>query len=80
VALTGSGLPSASHHVAAILLTNAESNTPVALDYRPNTTVQTNGVGDIAAIRLTIPPGTQLPAQIRAYVILDAFPIARSTI
>jgi hypothetical protein len=78
VALSGRGLPAAAHHVAAILLTDAASGTPIALDYRPNTRLRTNRLGRISGVQLTIPGGTALPARIRAYVILDAFPIGQT--
>jgi outer membrane protein assembly factor BamB len=79
-ALSGAHLPPAGSHVAAILLCDARTGTPVALDYRPNTTLSTNRRGQITGVRLGIPAGTVLPARIRAYVILDAFPIERTLI
>jgi outer membrane protein assembly factor BamB len=80
VTLTGSGLPTARHHVAAILLTDASSGMPVALDYRPDTSIQTNGSRRITGVRLTIPQGTVLPHTVRAYVILDAFPVGQTVL
>jgi outer membrane protein assembly factor BamB len=77
-AFTGSRLPAARRHVAAILLTDAVSGAPVALDYQADTTVRTDGARKITSVRLTIPAGTRLPAKLRAYVIVDAFPIAHS--
>lgn len=78
--LTGSRLPLASSHVAAILLADAATGAPVALDYRPNTTLTINRRDQITRVRLAIPAGTTLPARIRAYVILDAFPIGQTHI
>jgi outer membrane protein assembly factor BamB len=78
--LTGSRLPPARSHVAAILLTDAATGAPVALDYRPDTTLSTNPGDQITGLRLTIPVGTALPASIDAYVILDAFPIGQTHI
>lgn len=80
VALTGSRLPSAAAHVAAILLCDATSGTPISLDYRSDTSLGTDGAGRIDRIDLTIPAGTRLPPRVLAYVILDAMPIARSVI
>ncbi len=78
VSLIGARLPNAGQHVAAILLTNASTNTPVAVDYRPETSVRTDAAGDINGVHLTLPAGTRLPHDVRAYVILDAFPISRT--
>ena len=78
VRLTGVGLPQATRHVAAILLTDAATDTPVAVDYRPETSVSTNAAGDIVGVHLTLPAGTRLPDHVRAYVIVDAFPISRT--
>jgi hypothetical protein len=78
VRLTGAGLPQATRHVAAILLTDAATDTPVAVDYRPETSVSTNAAGDIVGVHLTLPAGTRLPDHVRAYVIVDAFPISRT--
>lgn len=76
--LTGTRLPLASRHVAAILLTDARSGQPVTVDYRPNTAARVDARGRIVAVHLTIPRGTALPPRIRAYVILDAFPLAQT--
>ena len=78
VRLIGPQLPAAAHHVAAILLTDASSGTPVAIDYRTNTALNVDGAGGIDAVRLKIPHGTPLPLHLRAYVIVDAFPIAQA--
>lgn len=73
--LGGTGRPSAAGHVAAVLLTDAVGGAPVDLDYRGQTSVSTDGRGRIAGVRLILPRGTQLPARLRAYVIVDAFPL-----
>jgi outer membrane protein assembly factor BamB len=78
VRLYGTRLPSAAHHVASILLTDARSGVPVALDYRTVTALQENADRRITGVRLTIPRGTRLPRRIRAYVIVDAFPVGQS--
>jgi hypothetical protein len=78
VSLTGARLPKAARHVAAILLTNAATDTPVAVDYRPETSVSTDAAGDINGVHLTLPADTRLPGDVRAYVIVDAFPIGRT--
>ncbi|HWE32236.1 MAG TPA: PQQ-binding-like beta-propeller repeat protein [Solirubrobacteraceae bacterium] len=74
---TGRRLPAAGRHVAAILLSDAATGAPVALDYQADTTSRTDA-RRITGVRLTIPAGTRLPARLRAYVIVDAFPIAHA--
>ena len=74
--LSGSRLPAAARHVAAILLTGASSGKPVALDYKPGTSPATDSAGRITSVHLTIPRGTVLPQRVRAYVMVDAFPLA----
>jgi outer membrane protein assembly factor BamB len=78
--LAGRGLPSAAGHVAAVLLTDARTGVPVSADYRSHTSVATDVHGRIASVRLTLTPGVELPARIRAYVIIDAFPIGSRVI
>jgi hypothetical protein len=74
--LTGPALPSAARHVAAILLADAATGTPITLDCRADTSVAVDRRGQIAAVHLSLPAGTRLQARVRAYVILDAFAIA----
>ena len=80
VALTGTRLPTAAHHVAAILLTDARSGAPVAINYQTSTSLITNRMGRITEVRLAIPAGTRLPQRIRAYVIVDAFPVGQTAL
>jgi outer membrane protein assembly factor BamB len=56
-------------HSAAILLTDAATGEPVPLDYAAGTSVQGN------RITLAIPAGTQMPAQVKAWVIADVAPL-----
>lgn len=74
--LSGSALPSARRHVAAILVTDASSLAPVALDYRALSHESVDRFGRITGVRLTLPAGTALPSRLRAYVIVDGFPLA----
>ncbi len=69
-------LPLAAHHVAAVLLTDAASGTPVAIDYHSQSSLVRGSGGTIAGVHVTIPAGTSLPARVRAYMIVDAFPLA----
>ena len=66
----------ASSHVAAILLTDADSGSPVSLDYRRDTTMVVRR-GNLVGAHLRIPAGTSMPARVRAYVITDVFPLGR---
>jgi outer membrane protein assembly factor BamB len=64
----------ASKHVGSILLTGPAGEV-VPLDYRNATNPMTDARGNLRAIQLTIPAGTQLPSRVRAYAILDVFPL-----
>ena len=64
----------ASKHVGSILLT-APGGEVVPLDYRSATSRVTDASGNLRAVRLTISAGTQLPSRVRAYAILDVFPL-----
>jgi outer membrane protein assembly factor BamB len=64
----------ADKHVGSILLTGPDGSV-VPLDFHGQTSVVTDGAGNLRTIRLTIPPGTALPAVVRAYAITDVFPL-----
>ena len=49
----------------------------VSVNYQTDTSVVGDPEGRITGVRLTIPAGTQLPARIRAYVIVDGFPLSQ---
>ncbi len=80
VRLTGRRLPSIRHHVAAILLTDARTDEPVTLDYQADTSLAATRRGGIDGVRLAIPRGTRLPRHLRAYVIVDSFPLSESLV
>ena len=65
----------AARHVGSILLSGPDGEV-VPLDYRSETTTGTDPRGNLRQIRLALPAGTPLPATVRAYVILDVFPLA----
>jgi outer membrane protein assembly factor BamB len=69
----------ASEHVASILLTAADSGEPVSLDYKAATSTTTDAAGNLTGVRVEIPPGTELPARVRVYVIADVFPLGAMT-
>jgi outer membrane protein assembly factor BamB len=64
----------ASRHIGSILLTDPGGGV-VPLDYRGETAVDADSRGNLRRIRLTIPAGTALPSRVRAYAILDVFPL-----
>jgi outer membrane protein assembly factor BamB len=65
----------ASRHLGSILLTGPGGEV-VPLDYRGETSAVADSRGNLRQIRLNLPPGTSLPAAMRARVILDVFPLA----
>ena len=66
----------ARDHVVSIVLADADTHEPVAIDYVKGTAVEADQAGNVARVRVTIPRGTELPARVRAYVVTDAFPLA----
>jgi hypothetical protein len=58
-------------HQVSILLTDATTNEPVALNYAAQTKTQGNRT------TLTIPAGTQMPDRVRAWAIADVYPLAK---
>ena len=66
--------------MAAILLTDARSWRSGVLNYQTDTSVVSSLEGRITGVRMTIPAGTQLPARIRAYVIVDGFPLSQTVL
>jgi outer membrane protein assembly factor BamB len=72
--LGGAPLP-ADRHAAAILLTDADDSSVVALDYRKAVSLKLRR-GSIREVRLHIPAGTNLPGRIKAYVITDVVALA----
>jgi outer membrane protein assembly factor BamB len=64
----------ANKHVGSIVLT-APDGQVVPLDYRGATSPVTDSRGNLRGIQLNIPVGTQLPSRVRAYAILDVFPL-----
>jgi hypothetical protein len=76
--LTGSSLKLAEH-VAAILLVDAVAGTPVTLDY--GTTTMRTAAADGTLTGVTVPLGSKtLPAMVRAYLMIDTYPAAVTTL
>jgi outer membrane protein assembly factor BamB len=67
-----------AEHLPALLLVDADTGRPVSLDYRLLLKPESDSQGSLASITLTIPAGTKLPAHLRAYLILDVYPLASS--
>jgi outer membrane protein assembly factor BamB len=65
----------AARHVGSIVLVGPGGEV-VPLDYRGQTSAAADSRGNLRQIRLALPPGTSLPSALRAYVILDVFPLA----
>jgi hypothetical protein len=65
--------PLGAAHQVSLLLTEAASGEPVALDYAANTKTEANRT------TLTIPAGTELPQAVRAWAIADVYPLGSKT-
>lgn len=61
----------AREHALGLLLVDAATGTPVALDYERLTTPAADARGNLTGVRVRIPAGTTLPSRVRAYVIAD---------
>ncbi len=72
----GATYPSTAHKAAILLVDNATGE-PVFLDYLANLSQAAGPTGDLQSITLALPPGTSLPANPEAIVILDVFPLHR---
>ena len=72
----GVNLPEAERRGAILLLDAAREQT-VALPYRERLTTEADLRGDLARVRLEIPPSAELPDSLEAIVLVDVFPLAR---
>jgi outer membrane protein assembly factor BamB len=61
--------PLGGAHQVSLLLTDAASGEPVALDYAAKTKTEANRT------TLTIPAGTELPQAVKAWAIADVYPL-----
>jgi len=68
----------AGRHLVSVLLVDASSGTPVALDYRTLTRQVTDARGRVVGAELRIPAGTALPERVRIYTIVDVFPLGET--
>ena len=69
----GAAYPTDEHLASLVLVDTAETEA-VNIDYHAYTTIEADTQGNIAAVTLTIPAGTDMPGQIKGMVILDVFP------
>ena len=69
-----------NQHIASILLSDADAQTAVNLDYHTSLASQADANGNLESVTLTIPPSVVLPVHMKAYIILDVFPISQQLI
>jgi outer membrane protein assembly factor BamB len=65
-------------HSLAVLLVDADSGSPVSLDYGPRMVREADAQGRASRVALPLRPGDVLPARVRAYLMVDAYPAARA--
>ncbi len=68
----GARYPAADHRLGVLLVD--QTGAPLGIDYTAQSTT-TDGHGNIAAVKLTIPAGTVMPSHLEAYVIADVYPL-----
>ena len=61
-------------HRAGLLLVDPSSSQAVYMNYQDNLSMQADANGNLQSVTLALPKGLKLPAQVRAYVMLDVFP------
>ncbi len=76
--VTGSSVVLADH-VAAVLLVDTQSGAPVSLDYGLVTTRTAAPDGTLSSVSVDC-TGKTLPAQVRAYLMIDTYPAAVTTL
>ena len=74
----GARYPAADHRIG-LLLVDPATGQPLGLDYTAQQST-TDAHGNVASATLSIPAGTSVPAQVRAYVIADVFPLLSETL
>ena len=67
-------------HRLAILLVDAAAGTPVTVDYDSSTAWETDGDGQVTSVTLTAETGLAPGAEVRAYLMVDAYPAAVDTL
>lgn len=72
--IPGDAYPADSHR-AGLLLVDPETSQALYLDYHASLSSQADAEGNLQAVTLTLPKGMKLPKQVRAYVLLDVYPV-----
>jgi len=67
----------ASAHVVGVLVVDAATGTPLAIDYGSATTAMTNADGTVASVVVARKPGA--PSSVRVYSMVDATPVTMTT-
>lgn len=63
-------------HVFSLLLVDAATQEPMALDYTGRTDVQSNEKGEVTSVRVRFEEG-RVSSPVRAYYLVDTYPAAR---
>jgi outer membrane protein assembly factor BamB len=79
VTATLAGSIKSSDHVASILLVSTTDGKPLPLDYGTGTTRTLAGDGTITQVRVPL-GATPHPEDLRAYLMIDAAPVAKGTV
>lgn len=72
----GTSYPARQHFVS-IMLADRATGLPVIIDYHDLTELTSDAAGNVSSATVTIPANTQLPEQLEAIVMTDAFPAHR---
>ena len=75
ITLDAGALYPVSAHRAGLLLVDVANSSAVYMDYKANLTMQADAAGNLQSVKLNLPAGLSLPAETRAYVLMDVFPI-----
>lgn len=65
-------------HLPAIVLVDGMTGEAAGLPYRARLTAAADGSGDLAGVRLSVPPGAVIPGRTRAVVLADLFPVVEA--
>jgi hypothetical protein len=60
-----------------LLLVDRGSGEPLAMDYNHNLKAVVDKNKDLRGVELRLPPEIRLPVGLRAYVLVDVFPLAQ---
>jgi outer membrane protein assembly factor BamB len=73
----GTAYPAAAHR-AGLLLVDPATSEAVYMDYKAGLSTAADANGNLQSVTLGLPKGMALPEQLRAYVILDVFPVKQT--